>query len=101
MAKRRRSSRRNPAKWYEKLMSRKRGGHHWGGPGKPDYVRGRDKGEIKYWSRPMSKFDVMKEIKKGRTEIVSKEGFTEQAIRYVLRYYKGKVRLYHGGKRVA
>ncbi len=97
---RRRTRRRNLAKWYEKLMSKRRGGHHRGGPGEPDYVRGRDRGEIKYWSRPLSKFDVMREIRKGRTEIVSKEGFTKQAISYVRRYYKGRVRLYHGGKRV-
>ncbi|MGC8988200.1 hypothetical protein [Infirmifilum sp.] len=88
------------ARWYEKLVSTRRGGHHRGGPGEPDYVRGRDQGEVKYWSRPMSKFDVMREVKKGRTEIVSREGFTRQAIDYVERYRKGRVRLYHRGKRV-
>jgi len=81
-------------------MAKRRGGHHRGGPGEPDYVRGREQGEIKYWKRPLNKYDVKVEIRKGRTEIVSREGFTRSAVEYVRRYYKGRVRLYHRGRRI-
>ena len=48
----------------------------------------------------MTKSDVMKEIHKNRKRIVSKNGFTKDAVNYVKRYYKDKVRLYHKLKRV-
>ena len=86
---------------YEKLMSTLLGARHIGGPGKPDYIRRGRPGEVKDWDRPMTKSDVMKEIHKGRKEIISKNGFTKNAIEYVKRYYKDKVRLYHKLERVA
>ncbi len=70
-----------------------------GGPGEPDYVRGATNGEVKDWSRPLSKSDVKRESQKGRTEIVSKKGFTDGAIEYAERYRPG-VRLIHGTKTV-
>lgn len=74
------------AKSYEKRKAKEHRGRHLGGPGKPDFQRGKTPGEIKDWSRPMSKYDVMKEARKGRKEIVSKKGFTEGAKKYVERY---------------
>ena len=78
---------------YEKRKSRERGGVHIGGSMAPDYV----KGEIKAWSKPMGKAAVMKEARKGRTEIVSKSGFAEEAIKYAERY-RPYLRLIHGSK---
>ena len=43
----------------------------------------------------MGKAAVKKEVLKGRREIVSKSGFTDQAIEYTERYRPG-VRLIHG-----
>ncbi|HDD69138.1 MAG TPA: hypothetical protein ENG61_02125 [Candidatus Korarchaeota archaeon] len=77
--------------------ARERGGIHIGGPGAPDYVRGEDEGEVKAWSKPMDKTAVMREARKGRTEIVSKSGFTEEAIKYAERY-RPYLRLIHGKK---
>ena len=86
-------------KRYEKQVAKRRNAKHVGGPGKPDYVRGRTKGEVKDWSRPLSK-DVVKELaRKGITEIVSKSGFTEPAVKYVKRY-RPYIRLFHGTRRV-
>lgn len=45
----------------------------------------------------MDKTAVMREARKGRTEIVSKSGFTEEAIKYAERY-RPYLRLIHGKK---
>jgi len=47
----------------------------------------------------MNKSDVMREVRKGRNEIISKMGFTLSAIEYVKRY-RPKIKLYHKNKRI-
>jgi len=86
-------------KSYERRKAKERRGKYVGGPGKPDYVRGDDMGEVKAWSRPMTKSDVMREAKKGRTEIISKSGFTKEAIKYAERY-RPNLRLIDGRGRI-
>lgn len=86
-------------KWYEKIVAKKHRGRHIGGPGKPDYLRGDNKGEVKYWDKPLPKSVVMELAKKGVSEIVSKSGFTKPAINYVKRY-RPYIKLFHGTKRI-
>jgi hypothetical protein len=86
-------------KRYEKIVAKRRRARHIGGPGKPDYERGDAKGEVKCWNKPLSKGDVMKLVRKGYREIVSKSGFTEPAVRYIKRY-RPYVKLFHGTKRI-
>ena len=74
------------SKRYERTQARKHRGKHVGGSGNPDYTRGEVQGEVKAWARPLSKYDVKKEVGKGRNEIISKSGFTEGAIKYAKRY---------------
>jgi len=88
------------ARFYEKIMTRRHRGRYLGGPGQPDYIRGKIPGEVKAWNRLMSRYDVKKEIKKGRKEIISKSGFTKGAITYVKRY-RPDVKLFHKNKRIA
>ena len=90
---------RKSALWkaYERRKARERRGIYIGGPGAPDYIRGEDEGEVKAWNKPMSKADVMREARKGRTEIISKSGFTKEAIKYAERY-RPYLRLIHGTK---
>lgn len=64
---------------YEKSQAKKHRGKHLGGPGKPDYKRGKTKGEVKNWARPVHSGVIRKAIKKGIKEIVSKSGFTKPA----------------------
>jgi len=80
---------------YEKRKARERGGIPIGGPGAPDYGRGETEGEVKHLNRPMGRAAVKKEAQKGRTEIVSKSGFTNEAIAYAEQYRPG-LRLIHG-----
>ena len=84
-------------KAYERKKARERRGIHIGGPGAPDYVKSEEEGEVKAWSKPMGKAEVMREARKGRTETVSKSGFTEEAIRYA-EQYRPYLRLIHGKK---
>ena len=84
---------------YEKRKSKDHRGRHVGGPGNPDYVRGRIQGEVKNWSRPLSKYDLKQEARKGRNEITSKSGFTEGAIRYAERY-RPTMKLFHKNKQI-
>ncbi len=65
---------------YEKSQAKKHKGKHLGGPGKPDYKRGKTKGEVKNWSRPVHSGVIKEVIEKGIKEIVSKSGFTKPAI---------------------
>lgn len=64
---------------YEKSQAKKHKGKHLGGPGKPDYRRGKTKGEVKNWARPVHSGVIRKAIKEGIKEIVSKSGFTKPA----------------------
>ena len=64
---------------YEKFQAKKHRGKHIGGPGKPDYKRGKIKGEVKNWSRPVHSGVIKKAIERNIKEIVSKSGFTKPA----------------------
>jgi hypothetical protein len=63
----------------EKQQAKKRGGKHVGGPGKPDYTRGKTKGEVKSWEQKVHSGVIKKAVKKGVKEITSSSGFTEPA----------------------
>ncbi len=65
---------------YEKRQAKRHRGRHLGGPGRPDYVRGDVKAEVKNWKRPVHSGEIRKAYKKGIKEIVSKSGFTKPAI---------------------
>ncbi|MFX0138048.1 MAG: hypothetical protein ACFFDN_30680 [Candidatus Hodarchaeota archaeon] len=84
---------------YEKRKTKEHRGKHVGGPSRPDYTRGNKRGEVKSWSRPLSKYDVMKEAKKGRDEITSKSGYTKGAVEYAKRY-RPSMKLFHKKKKV-
>lgn len=86
-------------KRYERLNARRHRGRHVGGPGRPDYVRGNTRGEVKDLNRPMTKTEIIEARKKGVTEICSKKGFTEPAMSHVSRY-KMKMKLFHRRRRV-
>jgi len=64
---------------YEKLQAKKHRAKHLGGPGKPDYQRGRIKGEVKNWTRPVHSGVIKSAYQRGIREIVSKSGFTKPA----------------------
>lgn len=78
---------------YEKTKAYQRG-YPQGGPGLPDYVKGRRKGEVKRWSRPVDRSTLIKLRRKGINEVVSKKGFTEPAKEYAreknIRLIQGK-----------
>lgn len=80
-------------KKFEEIAAKTMGGKILGGPDEPDYRRGRIAGEVKNWKDMMGKFDVMKEAKKGRDEIVSRMGFTDEAIDY-RNQYRSNLRLF-------
>ena len=86
---------------YEKRIARRRKGRHLGGPGRSDYEKKGIKGEVKNWCRPLPKSALMREVHKGRNEIVSKCGFTKKALEYAKRYLP-RIRLIHprSGKKV-
>ncbi len=83
-------------KWkkYEERIAKQRGRKHMGDPGKPDYS---GQGEVKAWNKKLGKSEVMEEAQKGRKEIVSKKGFTKEAIKYRDRYRR-RTKLYHANK---
>jgi len=83
---------------YERKQARKRHGKHIGGPGKPDYERGKFKGEVKNWSRPVHSGVIEKASEKGVKEVASKSGFTTPAIELAK---KKKIKLIYRNKRVA
>ncbi|GAH45917.1 unnamed protein product [marine sediment metagenome] len=64
---------------YEKTQAKKHGGKHLGGPGKPDYKRGKIKGEVKNWKRPVDSGVIREASKKKVKEVISKSGFTKPA----------------------
>ena len=70
---------------YEKIKARQRGyprGYPQGGPGLPDYIKGGRRGEVKHWSRPVDRGELIKLRRKGINEVVSIKGFTEPAKEY-------------------
>lgn len=87
-------------KRYEREIARSHRGHHVGGSGKPDYVRGNAVGEVKHLQRPVTKPEIMQLRRKGVTEIHSLSGFTERAVNHVKRY-DVDVKLFHRGRRIA
>lgn len=74
---------------FEEQVAKYMGGRHIGGPGEPDYKRGSVSGEVKDWDKRMGKLNVMEEAQKGRDEIVSRMGFTDEAIEYRDQYRPG------------
>lgn len=79
---------------YEKIKARQRG-YPQGGPGFPDYIKGGRKGEVKRWSRPVDRGELIRLRRKGINEVVSKKGFTGPAKEYAK---ERKIRLIHGKK---
>ncbi|MBT9141141.1 MAG: hypothetical protein DDT30_01728 [Dehalococcoidia bacterium] len=68
------------ARRYEKEQAKKHRGKAKGGPGQPDYTRGKVKAEVKNWQRPVHSGVVKKAKQNGVTEIVSSSRFTQPAI---------------------
>jgi len=64
----------------EKRRAKKHRGTHVGGPGKPDYTRGKIKGEIKNTKSKVHSGIIKDVAKKKIKEIDSKSGFTGPAI---------------------
>ena len=64
---------------YEKRQAKLNRAKHVGGPGKPDYKKGKTKGEIKNWDKPVHSGIVKDAAKKGVKEIIAKSGFTKPA----------------------
>jgi len=84
---------------YEKEKAKAHGGKHVGGPGKPDYIRGKVRGEVKNTSTKVTKPQLMIYCKKRIREIDSKAGFTKPAIDYRDRYCPG-LKLMKKGKKI-
>jgi len=85
------------AKRYEKQKAKEHRGKHLGGPGQPDYKRGKVKAEIKNWARPVHSGIIKQAKQKGIKEIASKSGFTEPAIALAKKY---GIKLLHRRKRI-
>ena len=84
-------------KQYEAYKARKHRAKHVGGPGREDYRRGSDKGEVKHMKRRMTKPEVIRAKRKGAKEIDALGGYTEPAEIYARRH---KMKLFHRGRRV-
>ena len=84
-------------KRYERRRAGKHRGKHVGGPGRPDYVRGSVKGEVKHRKRPLTKREVMRLAKKGVGEIESLSGYTKSAGDYAGRY-RPNLKLFRKGR---
>ena len=85
-------------KKFEETVARAMKGKLLGGPGEPDYRRGPIEGEAKDWKDRMGKSEVMKEAEKGRDEIVSRQGFTDEAVDYK-DHYRPKLKLFDWKKK--
>ena len=85
---------------YEKEKAKAHRGKHIGGPGKEDYRRGEIKGEVKDRKTPVTKPELQEIFRKGTSEVESKAGYTEPAIRYKERYHSD-MKLFKKGKRIA
>ncbi len=92
---------------YEQTVHDRVGGTHIGGPGNPDIVKsrglfgilGNDNIEVKAHKNPLTKREVIDEIRKGRTWIESKSGYTEEAVEYIQRYHPN-VKLFDRGQQI-
>ncbi|MDR2720456.1 MAG: hypothetical protein LBC03_06615 [Nitrososphaerota archaeon] len=84
---------------YEKNTAKKHNGKHVGGPGKPDYVRGKVRGEVKHRKTPVTKPELRSFRKKGVTEVHSLSGFTKPAIGHAKKHNM-KVKLFRRGRQV-
>lgn len=84
---------------YEKSKAKKHGAKHVGGPGKPDYQRGKITGEVKDRKTKVTKPELQNILKKGITEVDSKSGFTQPALDYAKRY-RPNVKLMKKGKQI-
>lgn len=83
---------------YEKQKARAHGAKRVGGPSNPDAVtKGGGKIEIKDWSTPVPKPEVVKANRKGVKKFIAKSGFTDPALEYGknrgMKLYKGKKKL--------
>ena len=85
------------AKRFEKAKAKAHRGRHLGGPGEPDYERGRIKGEVKNWNRPVHRGVIREAIEKGVKEIDSKSGFSGPAIELAKQH---GIKLIRRGKKV-
>ena len=65
---------------YEKQKAKEHRGKHLGGPGRPDYVRGNQVGEVKNRKSPVTSSELNGLADRGVSEIDSKGGFTGPAI---------------------
>jgi hypothetical protein len=84
---------------YEKEKAKEHGAKHIGGPGMPDYQRGKVKGEVKNRQRKVTKPELQEMAKKGIKEVESKAGFTKPAIEYRDKHRKD-IKLLQGCKEV-
>ena len=82
---------------YEKQAAKHHQMKHVGGPGKPDAQRGASKLEAKNWNTPVHSGIVKTAKKNGVNTVVSKNGFTQPAVKYG---EKHNMSLYHGKKKL-
>ena len=83
---------------YEKQKAKAHGAKRIGGPDNPDAITmGGGKMEMKDWSTPVPKPEVVKAHRKGVTKFIAKKGFTQPAVEYGqkhrMKLYKGKKKL--------
>jgi hypothetical protein len=64
----------------EKAKAYQRGGVNKGSPDSPGYVKGKRKGEVKNWSRPVDRATLIELRHKGINKVVSKRGFTDSPL---------------------
>ena len=67
------------AQRYERQKAREHRGKHQGGPGKPDYTRGKAIGEVKDRKTPVTAPELADMIDRGVTELDTKSGLTRPA----------------------
>ena len=84
-------------KRYERTKARDHRGKHVGGPGKPDYVRGTIKGEVKHRGTPLTRTEVMRLARNGIREIESLNGYTRKAQEYASTY-RPNLKLFKKGR---
>jgi len=83
---------------YERQKARAYGAKRIGGPGNPDAVtKSGGKMEMKDWSTPVPKPEVVKAHRRGVTKFIAKKGFTQPAVEYG---QKVRMKLYRGKKKL-
>jgi hypothetical protein len=55
--------------------------------------------EVKYWRKPLGRYALKIEIKKGRNVIISRHGFTQSALDWARRY-RPDIELWHHNEQV-